>query len=109
MQRRLQESQVADVHVRHVTAEREMVKLTKQTPRQSKATEHDRGEHRADVGLKALGKKALHNVGEYPQSCGASAAHGSAGTDSKKNHVPLTHSCGDEKSSVIRARKQFVW
>ena len=78
MQRRLQESHAADVHVRHVTAEKEMAKLTKRTLWQSKATEKDRGEHRARHRL-------------------------------QKNHVPPTHSCGDEKSSMKRGRKQFLW
>ena len=85
-----------------------MALLTERTLRQSKATEHDRGEQRADVGLKPLETRPYTKYvvpTELRRQCRArECRHGL-----QKNHVLPTHSCGSEKRSVKRARKQFLW
>ena len=123
MQRRLQESEVANVRL--VTAERGLALQTKRPLRQSKATEHDRGDTVQTSVWKPFENKASQQREWCPQGCGASASHGeSRHTDSKKS-VPIhtqhvergralwkVHECPHtacgrrEKGSVRRARTE---
>ena len=100
MQPQLQESQVADVHVRHVTAEKGNGLPNQGTLSQNKASEHDRGEQRADVGVKAPGNKARHNV---PAELAPVPRTGVQARTSKEPRLTQ-----DEKSSMKRAQ-QFLW
>ena len=109
MQRRLQESEVADVRL--VTAERGLALQTKRPLRQSKATEHDRGDTLQTSVWKPFETRPHNNVigarrvaAPVPRT--GEQAHG---FQEVRSHPHAA--CGEGKSSVERARvpTHSVW
>ena len=97
MQRRLQELEVADVHMRR--------ERTKRPRRQGGTTGHETSDN-VHTLAEALGNKASQR--EWcPQGCGASASHGRASTRTPKQQRP-THTQQVEKGRSSEDRAQVT-